>query len=271
MKYIKFLFFFVFVAQLNAQILNMPENIQEHDQWCWAGVTKSILDFYGNSYSQCQIADYARQRITWHDFGNTNCCVNANAGCNYWNYAYGANGSMQDILVHFGNIQNYGVAHALTISQISNELTANKPFIVRWGWNSGGGHFVVGYGISGNNIYSMNPWFNEGLHISTYNWLKNDGNHTWTHTNIITTSPALNLDDYVNSLALNIFPNPTKEYFRIESSIPINKILIYNSLGQVVLKTKQVDIINVSQLSKGLYSLKIFIAEKVFVKKLILK
>lgn len=125
------LFFTCF--QMNAQILNMPENIQENDQWCWAGVTKSILNYYDITVSQCEIADYARQQITWHDFGTTDCCENPNLGCNYWNYAYGSSGSMEDILEHFGDVQNYGVSDYLTTSEITTELTNGRPFIVRWG------------------------------------------------------------------------------------------------------------------------------------------
>jgi hypothetical protein len=272
MKNIFYLFIFFLGFQINAQILNMPESIQENDQWCWAGVTKSILNYYGEIVEQCEIADYARTQITWHDFGDTDCCVNPNLGCNYWNYAFGANGSMQDILVHFGNIQNYGISSDLSMAQITTNLVDSKPFIVRWGWNSGGGHFVVGHGISGNSIYYMDPWFGEGLHVSTYSWLQNDGNHTWTHTNVITTSASLSVDNNViANVVIEIYPNPTKDRLSIESTHSINEIEIYNPIGQQILKTTQVENINLSNFKSGIYSLKINIEDHVFVKKLIIK
>lgn len=170
-------FVFVFFNTLSSQVLSTPEVIQEQNQWCWSGVSKSILDYYGYHPSQCEIAEYARSVITWSNFGSVNCCINPNLGCNYWNYNWGYPGSIQDILVHFGNIQNSGTG-VISLAQIATQINAGRPIVVRWGWNSGGGHFVVGHGINGNNVYYMNPWFGEGLHISTYDWLKSDGVHT---------------------------------------------------------------------------------------------
>ena len=256
---------------LNAQVLNMPENIQENDQWCWAGCTKSVLDYYGNNFSQCQIADYARTQITWHDFGDTDCCVNPNLGCNYWNYGYGANGSMEDILEHFDNIQNYGISSDLTLAQITSNISENKPFIVRWGWNSGGGHFVVGHGINGNSIYYMNPWFGEGLHISSYSWLQNDGNHTWTHTNVITTSASLSAnEDFINNVVLEVYPNPIKDKLNIESTHVIKEIELINTLGQSIIKTEQFKNIDLSGFKSGVYLLKVNIENNIFVRKIII-
>ena len=67
----------------------------------------------------------------------------------------------------------------------------NRLFIIRWGWTSGGGHFLVGHGISGENIYYMNPWYGEGKKVATYEWVKSDPSHTWTHTNLCTVSAQL--------------------------------------------------------------------------------
>ena len=254
----KFLVFVLFLAiEINGQILNMHEVIQENDQWCWAGVSKSILDYYGFPVAQCEIAEYARQVITWTSFGTTDCCVNPNQGCNYWNYNWGNDGSIQDILLSFGGIENSGVGSALTLTQINTQIAAGRPFIVRWGWTSGGGHFVVGHGKSGNNIYYMNPWFGEGLHISTYNWLVNDGNHTWTHTNIISTN--LGNDTIDENPKLVIFPNPTKDFLTIGNEIKATNIAIYSMLGQLVQSEKETiyNKINVSSLQKGVYLLQI--------------
>ena len=180
--------FLLYPIGLSAQVLNVKKVTQEYDQWCWAGVSSCILDFYGHPVSQCSIAEYSRTVITWGSYGSTNCCVNANAGCNYWNYNYGNAGSIQDILLHFSNISNTGLGRTLSLTEIQTQINQYRPFVVRWGWTTGGGHFVVGYGISGNNIYYMNPWPGEGLKIATYTWLTNDGSHTWTHTNQLNVS-----------------------------------------------------------------------------------
>src|SRR5436853_299052 len=73
----------------------------------------------------------------------------------------------------------------ITVSktQIQTEINAGHPFLFRWGWTSGGGHFLVGYGLSGNTLYYMNPLPGYGYQISDYNWVVDDsGSHTWTHT-----------------------------------------------------------------------------------------
>ena len=38
-----------------------------------------------------------------------------------------------------------------------------KPFIIRWGWTTGGGHFLVGRGIESNIIHYMDPGFGDGI------------------------------------------------------------------------------------------------------------
>jgi hypothetical protein len=179
--------FLGFSTGLQSQILNVGEFIQEQDQWCWAGSSACVLDYYCTPTEQCTIAEYTRQVATWHNFGTTDCCVNPNLGCNYWNYNWGYPGSIQDILIHFAGISNPGMWTYLTPSEIHTRLGGNRPFIFRWGWTSGGGHFLVGHGLVNMDMYYMNPWFGEGLTISDYDWVVSSADHTWTHTNDITT------------------------------------------------------------------------------------
>ena len=178
------------VIQVKSQVLNVSEVEQEQTQWCWVGVTACALDYYCHPTLQCDIAEYTRTVATWHYFGNTDCCVDPNLGCNYWNYNWGYPGSIQDILVHFANISNYGVGSSLTQSSITADILLNRVFIIRWGWAAGGGHFLVGHGLIGNNLYYMDPWFGEGLKIADYSWVCSGSNHTWTHTNRLSVSPS---------------------------------------------------------------------------------
>jgi type IX secretion system substrate protein/peptidase C39-like protein len=277
----KCFFSLIFLLSLHcySQVLNVPEVIQEQNQWCWSGVSKCILDYYGYPQQQCDIAEYARTVITWTSFGTQNCCVNPNAGCNYWNYNWGAAGSIQDILVHFGNIQNYGVGGTLSLSQVNSEISSNHPFVVRWGWTSGGGHFVVGHGVNGNDVYYMNPWFGEGLHISTYSWLVNDGNHSWTHTNVLTTNPTA-VDEFSQQGSESmIYPNPSTGEVRVKLSGTFqNEIRVFNQLGETVYQDKLKDsfthepvLINLHSLSKGVYFLAIKNQQESKFEKLILQ
>lgn len=132
----------------DAVVLAVPEAEQEQSQWCWAGVSETVLGYYGFAINQCEIADYTRQVATWHDFGGDDCCQSPSGPCNYWNYNWGYAGSIQDILEHFGGIANSG-SGVFAPSVVDAEISAGRPFIPRWGWDGGGGHFLVGHGFEG--------------------------------------------------------------------------------------------------------------------------
>ena len=170
-----------------SQVLPVHEVIQEQDQWCWAATSKAVLDYYGSVNNQCAIAEYTRTHATWHNFGTVNCCTNASQGCNYWNYMYGDTGSIEEILQNWG-VSSYGRPSAFTQSEAAAEIAGNRPFIIRWGWTGGGGHFLVGHGIENGMLHYMNPWFGEGMKTASYAWVVSGADHTWTHTSVLTTN-----------------------------------------------------------------------------------
>jgi hypothetical protein len=151
-------------------------------------VSKATLSYYGKNISQCTIAEYARTHATWHNFGSVDCCQDASKGCNYSNYNYGAEGSIQKILQNWG-VNNIGRGYALSQTDVSAEIENNRPFIIRWGWSTGGGHFLVGHGIENGMLHYMNPWPGEGLKTSMYDWVVSGETHTWTHTNSAALTP----------------------------------------------------------------------------------
>lgn len=170
---------------LTADVLSFIAAIQEYDQWCWAGVSRVILYYYGIDVPQCSIAEFTRTQANWHNFGSVNCCTDATQGCNYWNYIWGPPGSIMDILNNWG-VSSGALGRHFNKSEVEASINDNRPFIIRWGWDSGGGHFVAGHGIQGNDVYYMNPWFGEGFSIGSYDWVVSGGTHTWTHTLPIT-------------------------------------------------------------------------------------
>ena len=192
-KIILFFVIFISVNQSKSQVLTVSQVTQEQNQWCWAGVSACILDYYCTPTAQCTIAEYTRTVETFPDisFGSTNCCVSPSS-CNNWNYNWGGPGSIQDILVHFANISNYGVGSSLTQANITSDIQNNRVFVIRWAWDGGGGHFLVGHGLIGNNMYYMDPWYGEGLKIADYSWVCLGGGHTWAHTNRLSVSPFSN-------------------------------------------------------------------------------
>lgn len=171
---------------INAQVLNVPLTTQLQDQWCWAATTTAVINYMGTPVTQCEIAEYTRSVATWHDFGTENCCQKPSGACNYWNYNWGYPGSIQDIFTHWG-LDNNTVGKSLDLSLVKTEIAAGRPFIIRWSITNGGGHFVVGHGVKDSTIYYMDPWFGEGLKITSYNNVLNNSSHTWTHTNTLST------------------------------------------------------------------------------------
>lgn len=172
------------------RVLNVKETFQEQTQWCWAGVSQAVLKFYKKNKSQGVIANYA-----WGRKDCTNTPVPA--VCNQPNYMYYYKGSIEDILDHW-RVSSTPIAKHLRWNevkkQINNKLispavdSAKKkgyPQIIRYGWYSGGGHFIIirGYDTAGKKLYLMNPWFTEGYGIYKYSYVKKEPyDHDWTHT-----------------------------------------------------------------------------------------
>ncbi len=270
--------FFAFSAQ--AQVLKVNPIIQEYDQWCWAACSKAILDYYGFVHRQCEIAEYTRTRATFADFGRVNCCTNAIQGCNYWNYNYYFDGSIQDILIHFGNIQNTGFETPLTLAEIVTEIRNNQLFLIRWGWSTGGGHFVVGHGVKDKNVYLMNPWFGEGLQINTYNYVlsgrkSGSASHTWTHTNKIKRT-VTGLNDKNLHGTLSAQPNPLVFETVLLADKRFNNatLNIYNAYGQEVKEIKNLSGQSITlqrdNLPSGLYILRLTENKQSFTTKLVI-
>ncbi|MDH5413039.1 MAG: T9SS type A sorting domain-containing protein, partial [Flavobacteriaceae bacterium] len=85
-------------------------------------------------------------------------------------------------------------------------------------------------------------------------------------------SSVLNIDDDFANNSFTIYPNPTAGELVIENpnDQKIKNIMIYNTLGQLVLQ-QQFDEINVSAFTSGVYYIKIqtdhFIVHQSFLKK----
>jgi hypothetical protein len=270
---------FVFCAFLQAniysQVINVPSVIQEQTQWCWAASSACVLDFYGDITAQCTIAEYTREVSTScnsNNYGTTNCCSNATLGCNQWNYNWGCPGSIQDILTHFGFIETNSISDSLSLPAIQTEITAGRPFIFRWGWSTGGGHFLVGYGISGNNMYYMDPLVGEGYEINNYHWVtsgtNSEGTHTWTHTQTIANA---GIADFSQLQQVILFPNPASTELSIE--VPQQAVIeisdVQGRLISTFLITENKTNFNISDFAEGVYILKAKTEKGIAIKKFI--
>lgn len=216
--------------------------MQSKDQWCWSGVSKSILNYYGTNVTQEEIAEYATD------------------GDNIWNWLYGYTSSpkrmgIDYILDYFGNFprsHTNGLDRYLTSNEIRLDINNDKISVVRWLWPDDSGHFVVLHGYNGvddsMDCYIMDPWPGEGFGIYDYEWLKNGaggagGNltHEWTHT--------LTLGSYDFFNRIPIVENPGDQTLVIGDNLVLlfdgtdldGDILNYEFQGLNDLKTSRVD------------------------------
>ena len=224
-----------------AQVITIPITKQEQTQWCWAASSKALLDYYKFPKSQCEIAEWVRNTSKFHNFGQVNCCVDPSVGCNYWNYNYGYAGSIQDILIHFGSIQNQGYDKPSDLNEVRSDMQKNRLFVIRLQWKDTTGHFVVGHGINGDNIYYMDPDSQEGFFIIKYNALIDTlRNGFWQGTNRITSNAGV--DETVNKEAISFHPNPFCSLTTLQCGTFLRNacLTVYNSQGQQVSQVQSV-------------------------------
>ena len=146
-------------------LLPVPYTQQEHSNWCWAGSSKAIINYYGLGANECDMANYS--------FGRGDCCGNTtfnwSSSCNSGNDFV----PIQNVLTRYG-IANFGNA-ALSKAQVISEIKAGRPFEMMWNWTngSGQGHAMVvrGYTEDGNYLDYMDPWPGNGFQRSVYDWV----------------------------------------------------------------------------------------------------
>jgi Papain-like cysteine protease AvrRpt2 len=215
-------------------ILPVPANQQELDQVCWAACSQSILQYYNIPISQYEIAVYGTE------------------GVNTWNWLYGQSVNptrrgINMILTNFADIESEGFDRNLTMMEIQDEIQGLRPFVIRWEWNFGGGHFIVGMGIEENTLYTMDPWYGEYV-ISDYDWFVYSNNHTWTHSLYLVDIPETNTESILKSNYPNPFnPETTIEFF-IQNDSRI-ELSVFNIKGQKIKTLIQ------NEYSNGTYSI----------------
>jgi len=70
---------------------------------------------------------------------------------------------------------------------------------------------------------------------------------------------------------IKVFPNPASETINIESNMGIDKVEVFNTLGQLLHSTSQINQMDVSQLTAGIYMLKFHVQSKTLTKKIIIE
>jgi cyanophycinase-like exopeptidase len=145
---------------------------------------------------------------------------------------------------------------------------ANIPFE----WNRNGSAIKV-YSIKGDNTgtgtFNLNDW-KTGTNGKWYNWSIKDMNIIETLSNPIQCNPNAIQEIRLNSIA--IYPNPTNGNIILQSDFIIDKVEIFNSLGQLVydiIEKNGIQKLQLHNLNKGFYTIKLYSSSNFVIKPLV--
>ncbi|WBP84904.1 papain-like cysteine protease family protein [Kitasatospora cathayae] len=152
--------------------LDITMQKQVQDEWCWDASGLTVATYWGynqyNQYDFCRLAQQGR----WLD------CNDRPATLDDMANGLSAMG--------FRN-SGYDLNRNASFSEVTNEIANGRPFAVRIGWTSGGGHMnvIYGYDSTSNMIAVGDPWPS----TQTYTWWNfntyaSNGSFQWTHSRV---------------------------------------------------------------------------------------
>lgn len=77
------------------------------------------------------------------------------------------------------------------------------------------------------------------------------------------------LDSKSKNISVSIYPNPASEIVNINSVKQVDKVEIYNALGQIVLSDVANNSVNISSLSKGVYYMTVVVENEIVTTKFV--
>ena len=206
--------------------------------------------------------------VHWYDWGsnpqnspNEDPQLIFNRFVGYLNYVYN-NYQLPIWITEFNGNPNRSTASNLGFMQLALPYLESLDYVERYAWfepNSGTGEY---FDTSGNFTDIGNLYNNT---ISTPTITENiwgDGNNLNSLNEGIESSinctaySTLSLEDYSNTY-ITIYPNPSKDVIVIKTFITIEKVDIYDLSGRLHNTIDFTDTINISNLTEGLYFLRI--------------
>ncbi|MDP3912416.1 MAG: papain-like cysteine protease family protein [Bacteroidota bacterium] len=207
-------------SDIKAQILDVPyrNDITGCGQWCWAMSDQMVIVYYGNNVQLCDVLEVARQNDP-NRFGTVDCCVNPFVGCCNSGYI----SSNQAIINHW-SISNSFIWNPLSLAQVQSDLQNNRPIVMHlFNSDGSGGHTVVGYGLSNDDVYIQNP--GNGSQIRDYTNLTQGASQIWSYTNRMNTSATACMLTQTVSGTLN----SANSTYKTINSLNVNCIINNNS------------------------------------------
>jgi len=142
--------------------------LQQKNQWCWAGAGNTIAAYHGAVVSQTRFCQLAHG-----DTGQD--CANLPGTLADPQRAFARLG--------FSSPGRY-LDRRISYADIRTQTAANRPVETRVGYRAGGGHTHVlyGYDTSGDWVYWGDPGPAKRYNWSTYGFYTHNSSFTWTHT-----------------------------------------------------------------------------------------
>jgi hypothetical protein len=150
------------LAPVYAGTLAVPLIGQEEPNWCWDASSNMILQYYGFTHTQTEVAAWA---VGGYNVGNhlSGTTVGPLAVSDS-NATYNRKGCGL-VLTEFGPVDSSFLARALTMDEVSEEIDGHRPAMLAIRWIKAGvdkgGHAIVlrGYDESvGEMIFLNDPW-----------------------------------------------------------------------------------------------------------------
>ena len=174
----------------------------------------------------------------------------------------------------YGDISNWDVSGVTNMSQLFHTRTDFNYDLSSWDISNVTNMFMIFHssGLSTANYDNiLNGWSQQAVQSNvelgagpTINFCNSEDarqylitNHSWNIVDGGKDCTSLSLNNK-NLLNINVYPNPVKEKLNIEGNTGTLQATIYNSLGQVLSTHAVTNIIDLSNLSKGTYFIKLY-------------
>lgn len=170
-----------------------------------------------------------------------------------YNYEFQTNGT--DVKITYGLLDTDKVG-------VVAYLWKQTPFTETFMTNVTGNiftHTITGQTLGSTIKYGVKFAYAGGLSVTSY------------YSYVVGSSCALQLDTF-SELNQISFPNPVTDVINITSNINLDKVELYNLLGNLVLKTEtNTNSIDVTNLSSGIYLISVYSGNERVVKKIIIQ
>ncbi|MEI6124370.1 MAG: T9SS type A sorting domain-containing protein [Bacteroidota bacterium] len=225
--------------------------------------TGALFGFIGTSYS-------TNDGVAWNTITNTEQFM-AVSFLDYrhgWAGGYSTDSTTGGMWKYNGNLFVFDSCAGLAafFSKTADTLDLNTSGLVNFHDLSSGNHSTwhwdFGEGGSSSlpdptHTYTSTGTFPVTLTVT-------NGTCTSSKTDTIVVKNTFGIERYGDGSAIEIWPNPAKDYLHIASAVPLTSVEIYNSLGQkaYVRNNQQTPMdINISDLLQGIYFIRITTAQ----------